>query len=85
MRRKPIAAASAAILALAATAGLSLLGCQSAAAMSVGPNAMKEAARAASLVQQTMTRVHRAHSDAETARHMHKHAHKHMHKGTRKH
>ena len=88
MRRKPVAATSAAILALVASAGLGLLGCQSAAAMSVSPNAVKEAARAASIVQPAMTRVGRAHSDAETARHTHRHTHKHMHmhmhKGTRR-
>jgi hypothetical protein len=79
MIRKLIAATFAAILALTTAAGLSLLSCQTAAAMSIGPNAMKEAAKAASVVQPAMTRVHRAHSDAETARHMHRH----MHKGTK--
>jgi len=84
MRRKLVATTSAAILALVATAGLGLVGFQTAAAMSVSPNAVKEAARAASIVQPAMTRVGRAHSDAETARHMHRHTHKHMHKGARR-
>ncbi len=57
---------------LTLTAGLSLICCQSAGALSDSTDAVKEAARTASVVQSSMTRIHRAHSDADSARQMHK-------------